>query len=156
MTTKKSTAPLDGTAEIAEDAKNYALHQLQQAQAKMQEGVSAAMAYWQNSMAFGQGHLTALTQSTQIMATGLQEITKHIAATNKEAIEDSVAFTKSLMAAKSPADAAQLQAGFVKASLAKGVAQNRELTQATAALAKHAARPINEQIAKSTQIFQKK
>lgn len=156
MTTKKSTAPLEGAADIAEEAKNHALQRLQQAQARMQEGVSAAMAYWQNSMAFGQSHLTALTQSTQIMATGLQEITKHIAATNKEAIEDSVAFTKSLMAAKSPADAAQLQAGFVQASLAKGVAQNRELTQATAALAKHAARPINEQIAKSTQVFQKK
>ena len=156
MTTKKSTAPLNGAADMAEDAQNDALHRLQQAQARMQEGVSAAMAYWQSSMAFGQGQLTALTQSTQIMAAGLQEISKHIAATNKEAIEDSVAFTKSLMTAKSPADAAQLQAGFVKASLAKGVAQNRELTQATAELAKHAARPINEQIVKSSKLFQKK
>jgi phasin family protein len=156
MTTKKPTAPLNAAVETAEDAQNYALHRLQQAQAKMQEGVAAAMAYWQNSMALGQSNLTALTQSTQIMATGLQEITKHIAATNQEAIEDSVAFTKSLMAAKSPADAAQLQAGFVKTSLAKGVAQNRELTQATAVLAKHAARPINEQIEKSTKAFQKK
>ncbi len=156
MTTKKSTAPLNGAAETAEDAQNYSMQRLQQAQAKMQEGVSSAMAYWQNSMAFGQSQLTALTQSTQIMAAGLQEITKHIAATNKEAIDDSVAFTKSLMTAKSPADAAQLQAGFVKASLVKGVAQTRELTQATAALAKHAARPINEQIAKSTKVFQKK
>ena len=97
-----------------------------------------------------------MTQSTQIMATGLQEITKHIAASNKESIEDSVAFTKSLMAAKSPADAAKLQASFVKASLAKGVAQNRELSQATVELAKQAARPINEQIAKSSKAFQKK
>lgn len=156
MTTKQSTPPRNSTAEIAEDAQNHALHRLQQAQAKMQEGVSAAMAYWQNSMAFSQSNLSALTQSTQIMATGLQEITKHIAASNKEAIEDTVAFTKSLMAAKSPADAAQLQAGFVRASLAKGVAQNRELSQATAELTKLAARPINEQIAKSSKAFQKK
>jgi phasin family protein len=156
MTTKKSAAPLNDTVEAAEDVKNFSLHRLQQAQAKMQDGVSAAMAYWQNSMAFGQSQLTALTQSTQIMATGLQEITKHIAATNKEAIEDSVAFTKSLLAAKSPQDAAKLQAGYAKASLAKGVAQNRELSQATVELAKQAARPINEQIAKSSKAFQKK
>jgi phasin family protein len=156
MTTKKISAPLHPIEAATEDAEDFTLSRLQQAQAKMQDGVSSAMKYWQNSMAFGQSQLTALTQSTQIMATGLQEITKHIAATNKEAIEDSVAFTKSLMAAKSPADAAKLQAGYVKASLAKGVAQNRELSQATVELAKQAARPINEQIAKSSKAFQKK
>jgi phasin family protein len=156
MTTNKSTAPLNGGVDMAEPAEDHALQRLQQAQAKMQEGVSSAMKYWQSSMAFGQGQLTALTQSTQIMATGLQEITKHISASHREAIEDSVAFTKSLMAAKTPQDAAQLQAEFVKARLVKNVAQNRELSQATAVLAKHAVRPINEQIAKSSKAFQNK
>lgn len=155
MTTKKS-APLNETVQAAGEIKDFTLNRLQQAQSKMQEGVSAAMKYWENSMAFGQSHLSAMIQSSQIMATGLQEITKHIAATNKETIEDSVAFTKSLIAAKSPADAAQLQAGFVKAAVEKGVAQNRELSQATVELAKQAARPINEQIAKAKSVFQKK
>ena len=59
MTTKQSAAPLNDTVQAAEDAKNFSLHRLQQAQAKMQEGVSSAMAYWQNSMAFGQSQLTA-------------------------------------------------------------------------------------------------
>jgi hypothetical protein len=49
-----------------------------------------------------------------------------------------------------------LQAGFVKATLAKGVAKNRELTQATAELAKLAARPLNDQIARASSVFKKK
>ncbi len=156
MSTKKATAPLNEPLEAAEDAKTFTLDRLSQAQAKMQDGVSAAMAYWQNSMAFGQSQLSALMQSSQIMATGLQEISKEIAASNKASIEDSVAFTKSLIAAKSPADAAKLQAGFVKATLEKGVAHNRELSQATVELAKQAARPINDQIAKASAVFKKK
>jgi len=156
MATKNFAAPIDETTEAAEHAKTFTLDRLQQAQAKMQEGVSAAMAYWQNSMAFGQSQLTALMQSSQIMATGLQEISKEIAASNQATIEDSVAFTKSLIAAKSPADAAKLQAGFVKATLEKGVAHNRELSQATVELAKQAARPINEQIAKASSAFKPK
>lgn len=156
MATKNFAAPIDEATEAAEHAKTFTLDRLQQAQAKMQEGVSAAMAYWQNSMAFGQSQLTALMQSSQIMATGLQEISKEIAASNQATIEDSVAFTKSLIAAKSPADAAKLQAGFVKATLEKGVAHNRELSQATVELAKQAARPINEQIAKASSAFKPK
>jgi phasin family protein len=156
MTTKKSAEPLNESVQAAEVAENFTLDRLHQAQAKMQEGVSAAMAYWQNSMAFGQSQLTAIMQSSQIMAAGLQEISKEIAASSKETIEDSVAFTKSLAAAKSPADAANLQAGFVKATLAKGVAKNRELSQATAELAKQAARPINDQIARASSAFKKK
>jgi phasin family protein len=156
MPTKKSAEPLKDTVHAAEAAENSTLDHMHQAQAKMHEGVSAAMAYWQNSMAFGQSQLTAIMQSSQIMAAGLQEISKEIAATSKETIEDSVAFTKSLAAAKSPADAANLQAGFVKATLAKGVAKNRELTQATAELAKLAARPLNDQIARASAVFKKK
>jgi phasin family protein len=156
MATKKFAASTDHIVDAAEDAQAFTVDRLQQAQAKMQDGVSAAMAYWQNSMAFGQSQLTALMQSSQIMATGLQEITKEIAASNKAAMEDSVAFTKSLIAAKSPADAAKLQAGFVKATLEKGVAHNRELSQATVELAKQAARPINEQIAKASSVFKPK
>jgi hypothetical protein len=141
MATKKFAASTDHIVDAAEDAQAFTVDRLQQAQAKMQDGVSAAMAYWQNSMAFGQSQLTALMQSSQIMATGLQEITKEIAASNKAAMEDSVAFTKSLI---------------VKATLEKGVAHNRELSQATVELAKQAARPINEQIAKASSVFKPK
>ena len=156
MPTKKPTEPLNETVDAAEAAENSTLDHMHQAQAKMHEGVSAAMAYWQNSMAFGQSQLTALMQSSQIMATGLQEISKEIAANHKESFEESVAFTKSLIAAKSPADAAKLQAGFVKTALEKGVAHNRELSQATVELAKQAARPINAQIAKASAVFKPK
>jgi DNA polymerase-4 len=124
--TPNNSSPIDHgpTADVPENA---ARDRLEQAQSKMQDGVSAAMKYWENSMAFGQSQLAAMMQSSQIMAIGLQEISKHIVDNNKASFEESVAFTKSLITAKTPQDAAQLQAGFVKATLAKGVAQNRQI-----------------------------
>jgi hypothetical protein len=47
MATKKFAASTDHIVDAAEDAQAFTVDRLQQAQAKMQDGVSAAMAYWQ-------------------------------------------------------------------------------------------------------------
>lgn len=129
-----------------------AMQGYQAAQAKMQDGVSKAMKYWQDSMAFGQGNLAALLESSKIMTAGLQEISKHVAETSKANIEQSVAFTKSIAGAKSVKEAAEIQSDYVKSALQNTLAQSRELAEATTSLSKEAARPLAERAALSTKL----
>lgn len=165
MTSMKSTDSLIGGTTghtISEDeaapkqASANALPGYQLAQEKMQEGVSKAMKYWQDSMAFGQGNLAALMESSKIMTAGLQAISRHVAETSTAHIEQSMAFTKSIASAKSLKEATELQSDYVKSALQNTLAQSRELAEVATSLSKEAARPLAERAALSGKLPSKK
>ncbi len=70
---------------------------LETSQAKLKEGVEKAVKTSEELLAFSQGNLEAFVKATQIYAAGFQDLSKHLAATSKESIEESVAFGKSLI-----------------------------------------------------------
>ena len=74
---------------------------LETSQAKLKEGVEKAVKTSEELLAFSQGNLEAFVKATQIYATGFQDLSKHIAASSKTSLEESVAFSKSLMGVKS-------------------------------------------------------
>src|SRR5271165_2793321 len=65
-------------------------------QAKMKEGVEKAMKTAEELIAFNQGNIEAIVKSSQIWATGVQDLSKHIAAAAQASLDESVSAFKAL------------------------------------------------------------
>jgi phasin family protein len=128
---------------------------LEASQVKMKEGVEKAVKTSEELLAFSQGNLEAFVKATQIYATGFQDLSKHIAASSKEQIEESVAFSKSLMGVKSVKEAVDLQTTYAKASIEKAVAESNKITDATVKLAEQAAAPLAARLTLAVETFGK-
>ena len=59
-------------------------------QVKMKEGVEKAMKTAEELVAFNQGNLEAIVKSGQIWATGMQDLSKHIAAAAQASLDESM------------------------------------------------------------------
>lgn len=128
---------------------------LETSQAKLKENVEKAVKTSEEMLAFGQGNMEAFVKATQIYATGFQDISKQIAASSKASLEESVAFSKSLMGVKSVKEAVDLQAGFAKSSIEKAIAESNKLTDASVKLAEQAIAPLTARISVAVETFGK-
>lgn len=128
---------------------------LETSQAKLKEGVEKAMKTSEEMLAFGQGNFEALVKASQIYAAGMQDISKHMAASSKASIEDSVAFSKSLMGVKSVKEAVDLQTGFTKSSIEKAVAETNKLADASVKLAEQTMAPLTARVTLAVETFSK-
>lgn len=128
---------------------------LETSQAKLKEGVEKAVKTSEEFLSFSQGNLEAYIKSAQIYATGFQDLSKHLAASSKASLEESVAFSKSLMGVKSVKEAVDLQTGFAKSSIEKAVAESNKLTDATVKLTEQAIAPITARISLAVETFGK-
>lgn len=128
---------------------------LESSQAKLKEGVEKAVKTSEELLAFSQGNLEAFVKATQIYATGFQDLSKHIAASSKASIEESVAFSKSLIGVKSVKEAVDLQTGYAKSSIEKAVAESNKLTDATVKLTEQAIAPLTARISLAVEKFGK-
>ena len=128
---------------------------LETSQAKLKEGVEKAVKTSEELLSFSQGNLEAFIKSTQIYAAGFQDLSKHIATSSKTSLEESVAFSKSLLGVKSVKEAVDLQTGFAKSSIEKAVAESNKLTDATVKLTEQAIAPITARISFAVETFGK-
>ena len=128
---------------------------LEASQAKIKEGVEKAMKNSEEMVAFSQGNVEALVKASQIYAAGFQDITKRIAESSKLSIEESVAFSKSLMGVKSVKEAVDLQTGFTKASIEKAVAETNKVADAAVKLAEQAFAPLTARMKLAVETFGK-
>lgn len=128
---------------------------LETSQAKLKENVEKAVKTSEEMLSFGQGNLEAYIKATQIYVAGVQDLSKHIAASSKSSLEESVAFSKSLMGVKSVKEAVDLQTGFAKSSIEKAVAESNKLTDATVKLAEQAIAPLTARISLAVETFGK-
>ncbi|MBU6419739.1 MAG: TIGR01841 family phasin [Proteobacteria bacterium] len=124
-------------------------------QAKLKEGVEKAMKTSEDMLTFSQGNLEAFMKASQIYAAGFQDISKHVAASSKASIEDTVAFSKSLMGVKSIKEAVDLQAGFARTSLEKAVAESNKLTDVSVKLAEKTMAPLAARVTLAVEAFGK-
>jgi phasin family protein len=124
-------------------------------QVKMKESVEKAMKTAEEMVSFSQGNLEAFVKASQIFATGMQDISKHLAASSKASMEDSVTFTKSLMGVKSVKEAVDLQSGYAKASVEKAVSETSKITDASVKLAEQAIAPITARLTLAVEKFGK-
>jgi phasin family protein len=165
-TTEAATAAIESTADVS--VKTYeksmaavreglekATKGLETSKAKMKEGVEKAVKSSEEMLAFSKGNMEALVKATQIYATGLQDLSKQMAASSKASIEETVAFSKTLMGIKSVKEAVDLQTSFTKSSIEKAVAESSKLTDATVKLTEQAIAPITARISLAVESFGK-
>jgi phasin family protein len=124
-------------------------------QIKLKETVEKAMKSSEELLAFSQGNLEAFMAASKILASGLQDISKGLAASNKASIEESVSFTKSLLGVKSVKEAVDLQSGFARTSIEKAVSETNKVTDASVKLAEQAIAPLTARLTLAVEKFGK-
>lgn len=96
----------------------------------------------EDAVEFGRGNFEAFTKATQAYVTGLQDLSRQAFAVAQGFGEQAVENAKALASVKSLKEAADLQAGFVRTSLEKSVAETTKLNEAAFKLAEQASAPI--------------
>jgi phasin family protein len=154
-TAAATTKTMDKTLDAVKEGMEKAAKGIETSQVKMKENVEKAMKTAEEALAFNQGNMEALVKASQIYAAGFQDLSKHIAAASKASLEESMAFTKSLMGVKSVKEAVDLQTHFAKASIEKAVAEGNKLTDATVKLAEQAIAPLTARMTLAVETFGK-
>jgi phasin family protein len=153
--TDAATKGIDKTLHAVKEGMEKAAKGFETQQVKMKESVEKAMKTAEEMVAFSQGNLEAFMKASQIYATGLQDISKHLAASSKTSLEESVAFTKSLLGVKSVKEAVDLQSGFTRSTIEKAVAETNKVTDASVKLAEQAIAPLTARLTLAVEKFGK-
>jgi len=106
-------------------------------------------------VAFNQGNVEAFMKSSQIWATGLQDLGKLFAANAQAQIEESVDTVKALTSVKSLKEAVDLQSSLAKSTVEKLVAETGKLSDASLKLAEQALAPLTARVTLAAEKFGK-
>ncbi|HQT76627.1 MAG: hypothetical protein B7Z80_25140 [Rhodospirillales bacterium 20-64-7] len=152
---KESPAAIDATVQTLKDNVAKTSATPQPAQIKMKEGMEKAMKTAEEFVVFSQGNMEALIKSSQIWATGVQDLSKHIASAAQASIEESLSTFKALSGVKSLKDAVDLQAAFARSTLEKTIAESGKLTDASFKLTEQALAPLTARVTVAVEKFAK-
>jgi phasin family protein len=150
-----TTMGIDTTVTNLKEGAAKATAGLEATQAKMKEGVEKAMKTAEELVAFNQGNIEAIVKSSQIWATGVQDLSKHIAAAAQASLDESISAFKALTGVKSLKDAFELQTSFARAALEKSLAESGKLTDASFKLTEQALAPITARVTIAVEKFAK-
>jgi phasin family protein len=153
--TETTAKGFDKTLEAMKENIAKATKGLETSQLRFKEGVEKAVKTSEEILAFSQGNLEAVLKASQIYTSGVQEISKQMAASGKTSFEEHVAFTRSLIGVKSVKEAVDLQTGFVKSSFEKAVAEANKITDASVKLSEQAIAPLTARVALAVETFGK-
>ncbi|WP_179506006.1 MULTISPECIES: TIGR01841 family phasin [unclassified Sphingomonas] len=95
---------------------------------------------------FAKGNVEAVVESSKILASGLQELTKDYAAEGKSAIETLTAEIKELASAKSPTEFFEKHTALVRKQFDAAVAASSKHSEAVLKLANEAFQPISNRV----------
>ncbi len=115
---------------------------MQASQAEVKEGMQKAMRTAEDFVAFSQGNLEALVKSGQIWASGMQDISKQVAATAQASLEQTFSTFRALTGVKSLRDAMELQSNLARSAIEQTMAESGRLTDASMKLAEQAWAPL--------------
>jgi phasin family protein len=104
-------------------------------------------------VSFGQGNVEALMKSSQIWVAGVQDLSKHFAATAQTQFDETMSTFKALSSVKSLKEAMELQSKLAHASVEKAVAETGKLTDASLKLAEQALAPITARVTLAVEKF---
>jgi phasin family protein len=104
-------------------------------------------------VAFGQGNLEAFVKAGQIWATGMQDLSRTVAATAQAQLDETLATVKAFAGVKTLKDAVDLQATLARASVEKAMAETGKLTDAGLKLAEQALAPLTARVSLAVEKF---
>lgn len=138
------TAPVEAVAALAPDVAgtgDATVFALPQDQVQAQ----AARSY-EDAIRAAKENMDALTRSGTILSHGLQDLGKTVFALTQESVEETVAASKRMMAARTLRELFDLQAGTVKAGFDKLMSETARLSDLSVKLAEEAFAPINDRV----------
>ncbi len=141
------------TIEGVKETASTAAAGLEHAQVQMKEGVTRAMKTAEQVAHFSQGNVEALVKSSQIWATGWQDLSKQMAATAKANMDETMSAFKAMTSVKSLKEAFDLQSSFARASMEKAMAESGKLTEHSLKLAEQAFAPISARVNAAVETF---
>jgi phasin family protein len=151
----EAAKPVEATVTNIKEGIAKATAGFEATQVKMKEGVEKAMKTAEELVAFNQGNIEALVKASQIWASGLQDLSKSLAAAAQASMDESMAALKALTSAKSLKDAFELQSSFARAALEKSLAESGKLTDASFKLTEQALAPITARVTVAVEKFAK-
>jgi phasin family protein len=83
-----------------------------------------------------------MVKANQIMAKGLEELSKEFVSLTKSSMETAAATTKAVFAAKTLKDVVELNKGYTKSSMEKFVADSTKLSEMSAKVASESFAPV--------------
>lgn len=104
-------------------------------------------------MTFGQGNVEAMVKSSQIVATGLQDLSKQLAANAQAVMDESLSAFRAMTGVRSIKEAVDLQANFARTSFEKAFSQTGQITEASFKLAEQACEPIVGRVTLAVESF---
>ncbi|MGC9269192.1 phasin family protein [Acidiphilium sp.] len=146
-------AGFEKTLSSMKDGMENAAKGFEAQQTKMKESMAKAMKTTEDMVAFTQGNLEAFMKASQIFATGLQGLSKHIASSTQASVEETVAMTKAIAGVKSVKEAVDLQSGFARSMMEKAVAETSKLTDASMKLTEQAIAPLTARMTLAVEKF---
>ena len=106
-------------------------------------------------MTFGQGNIEALVQSGQIVATGLQDLGKQIAADAQASLEETLSAYRALTNVGSLREAFDLQSSLARSTIEKAMAQSGKVAETSFKLAEQAIAPLANRVTYAVETFGK-
>ncbi len=122
-------------------------------QANIKEGVVKMMKTTEQFVQFSQGNVEALVKSSQIMASGFQEMTKLMASHAQSSLDHTMSTFKAMTSVKSIKEAVDLQTAYAKDAMEKAVAESGKLTEHSMKLAEQALAPISARVNAAVETF---
>ncbi len=104
-------------------------------------------------MSFSQANVEAFVKSSQIFATGLQDLSKQMAATAQATMDETMSTFRAMATVKSVKEAFDLQATLAKSTMEKAVAQTTHVTETSFKLAEQAIAPIAGRVTHAVESF---
>lgn len=128
---------------------------VQATQANVNQGMEKIMKTAEDFVAFAQGNVEAIVKSGQIWVTGVQDLSKHVAAAAQASVEESLSTFKALTSVKSLKEAFDLQANFARTTFEKTVAEGGKLTDASFKLTEQTLAPLTARVTVAVETFSK-
>ena len=150
--TSKST---DDTLQVTNVGVEKAANGLDASHVKLTEILEKTVKNSVEILAFNQGTLEAVITSTRIYSTGFQDISKQLTASGKATVDESVAFTRSLVGVKSGKEVFELQTGFIKTAIENAVSERKKIIDAMVKLTEQAFAPLNTRFRLALETFGK-
>ncbi len=104
---------------------------------------------------FGQGNVEALVKSSQIVATGMQDLSKLVAANTQASMDQAMSTFRALTSVRSLKDAMDIQATFARTAIEKTLAQTGKVAETPFKVAEQAMAPIAGRVSLAVESFGK-
>ena len=104
---------------------------------------------------FGQGNVEAFIRSGQILATGMQDLTKHMAASAQAGLDEAMGTFRAISRARSVREAMDLQAALARSTLERAVTQTSQVAETTLKLTEQVVAPLASRVTLAVETFGK-